>query len=136
MNQNKKVLQFVLLATGCLLALSLFINYKNISNAQLQNISIITDIVSKDTLIKSIPKTPENTSIKTIEVIDTIDKNVIVTKKLLHFILPSRITNFSTDTNSIVLDNFIKKLIALRKTKKGKRQKWADPAFAFLLLTV
>ena len=54
MNQNKKVLQFVLLATGCLLALSLFVHLNKINSSQLQNISIISDIVKQDTTPKKV----------------------------------------------------------------------------------
>ena len=116
MNQNKKVLQFVLLATSSLLALSLFVFINKINNPQLQNISIISDIIRQDTVavVKYID-IPKQIPVKDTNI--TIDN---VTSRLKHFTTANRLTNFSTDTNSIVIDAFIKKMVALRKTKKGK----------------
>ena len=120
MNQNKKVLQFVLLATSGLLALSLFIYFNKIDNKQLQNISIISDIVKKDSTAKVIVENQISDSIQPIIKIDTTIKISSNNNTFKHFILPNRLTNFSVDTTSVVIDAFIKKLIALRKTKKGK----------------
>lgn len=120
MNQNKKVLQFVLLAVGCLLALSLFVYTNKIASPQLQNISIISDIVKQDTTPKTIATIAIADTLHkdtTKEVVVKVDSNI---KTLHHFTTPNRITNFSADTNSIAIDAFIKKLIALKKNKKGK----------------
>ena len=120
MNQNKKVLQFVLLATGSLLALSLFVHINKINNPQLQNISIISDIVKQNATTKIATKKID-TALQEIKK-DTFTRidNTAATSSLKHFTTPNRITNFNTDTNAVVIENFIKKLIALRKTKKGK----------------
>jgi len=120
MNQNKKVLQFVLLATVSLLALSLFIHYNNIANTQLQNISILSDVFKQDTIEKKIAKQSLAKDSVVFVALDTTKKNDNNNKQLHHFNTPNRITNFSVDTNTVVLDNFIKKLIELKKTKKGK----------------
>lgn len=116
MNQNKKVLQFVLLATCSLLALSLFVHLNKTNSPQLQNISIISDIVKKDTVAFLF----EKKDTKKVIPIDTSIKIDNTTNKLRHFDIANRITNFSSDTNSVVMSEFINKLIALRKTKKGK----------------
>ena len=120
MNQNKKVLQFVLLAIGSLLALSLYVHYNHINNTQLQNISIISDIVKQDSTPKAVVVKEQIDTTKPIATIDTTVTIAIPPKVSKHFILPNRLTNFSVDTNSVVIDAFVKKLIALRKSKKGK----------------
>ena len=120
MNQNKKVLQFVLLAIGSLLALSLYVHYNHINNTQLQNISIISDIVKQDSTPKAVVIKEQIDTTKPIATIDTTVTIATPSKVSKHVILPNRLTNFSVDTNSVVIDAFVKKLIALRKSKKGK----------------
>ena len=120
MNYNKKVLQFVLLSIGSLLMISLFTHIQKIENTQLQNISVISDIVSSNSKpkIDTLAKKNEVVLIDTpVQKISTLDSSFNV---LQHFTTPNRLTNFSTDTSKIVVENFIQKLIALRKTKKGK----------------
>lgn len=121
-NQNKKVLQFVLLATVSLLLFSVFIHFNNIQSGQLKNVSILSDIIKQDTQ-KISP------SVKASDISETDTTNtVLVIKKdsnnastsFRHFTTPNRITNFSADSNNIAAEAFIKKLIALRKSKKGK----------------
>ncbi len=120
MNQNKKVLQFVLLATGSLLALSLFVHLNKINSLQLQNISIISDIIKQDSTTKQVTVRENIDAGKQIIATDTVVKINNSTERLKHFNIPNKITNFSVDTNSVAIDAFIKKLIALRKNKKGK----------------
>lgn len=119
MNQNKKVLQFVLAATMCLLGFSLFIHFNKVENEQLKNIDILSSIFKSDTTT-----TKRNTDDTTLFEVDTTRQfalqNDSIARQLQHFNVANRLTNFSADTNAIVLDNFIKKLIALRKNKKGK----------------
>lgn len=119
MNQNKKVLQFVLAATMCLLGFSLFIHFNKVENEQLKNIDILSSIFKSDTVA-----TKKNTDDTTLFEVDTTRQfalqNDSIARQLQHFNVANRLTNFSADTNAIVLDNFIKKLIALRKNKKGK----------------
>ena len=119
MNQNKKVLQFVLLATICLFALSCFVYYNSISNKQLQNISIINDVLKKETAVNK-PLNPASKNIITTTQLTITNDTGNTKKKLEHFNLPNRMTNFSIDTNSVVLKDFIKKIIGLKKNKKGK----------------
>lgn len=119
MNQNKKVLQFVLAATMCLLGFSLFIHFNKVENEQLKNIDILSSIFKSDTTT-----TKRNTGDTSLFEVDTTKQfalqNDSIARQLQHFNVANRLTNFSADTNAIVLDNFIKKLIALRKNKKGK----------------
>lgn len=119
MNQNKKVLQFVLAATMCLLGFSLFIHFNKVENEQLKNIDILSSIFKSDTVA-----TKKNTDDTSLFEVDTTKQfalqNDSIARQLQHFNVANRLTNFSADTNAIVLDNFIKKLIALRKNKRGK----------------
>jgi hypothetical protein len=120
MNQNKKVLQFVLLSTGCLLAMSLFVYINKINLPILQNVSIISDVVKPYDSSKAMAQTPaldtliKDTTAATLPNIDSSNKN------FQHFTTANRLTNFNTDTSQIVADAFIKKLMALKKNKKGK----------------
>lgn len=114
MNQNKKVLQFSLSATLCLLFFSVFIHYNNVQFPQLQNISILSNIIKKDT-------TQVAQKVNTIDLQPTAasaEKKVYKTDTA--FSVANRITNFSSDTNAVVLNNFVQKLLALKQTKKGK----------------
>jgi len=120
MNQNKKVLQFVLLSTGCLLAMSLWVYFNKINSPVLQNISIISDVLKRTDSTQAIV---QKTIVKDSILINTAqpDSNASkVNTTLAHFNTPNRITNFAADTNQIVIDAFIKKLIELKRTKKGK----------------
>lgn len=120
MNQNKKVLQFVLLVTLSLLAISIFVLYTKNTSTPLQNISILTDILKKDSLKKEkikIQKVDSSIAEKIISPFLTEDSTDSI---LQHFTTPNKLINFSSDTNSIVIENFIKKIIELKKTKKGK----------------
>lgn len=120
MNQNKKVLQFVLLSTGCLLVMSLWVYFNKIDSPILQNISIISDVVKRTDSPQAIA---QKTIVKDTVVANTIppDSNASkATTVLAHFNTPNRITNFAADSNDIVIDAFIKKLIELKRTKKGK----------------
>jgi len=121
MNQNKKVLQFVLTATLCLLTFSLFIHFNKVQNEQLQNINILSSVLQQDDFTAKHNKSNIDTSFKNIDTSQTIVLNSdSLARQLQHFNIANRLTNFSADTSAIVLDNFIKKLIALRKNKKGK----------------
>lgn len=123
-NQNKKVLQFVWLATGSLLILSLLIHFNKIQTEALQNISVLSGVITQN----SNTPAPTATAKKNFDtlVLDTI--GIATNKKtdsissisFKHFTTPNRITNFSTDSNTIVAEAFIKKMVALRKSKKGK----------------
>ncbi|MFY7963931.1 MAG: hypothetical protein ACOVO1_03450, partial [Chitinophagaceae bacterium] len=121
MNQNKKVLQFTLLATSLLLALSLFMHFNKTNLPMLQNISIVTDVLKQKDSTKNIIEKPhiaENLQKDT--AVPLPNMNVDASRILVHFNTPNRITNFYKDTNQIVIDSFIKKLVALKKSKKGK----------------
>jgi hypothetical protein len=120
MNQNKKVLQFVLLSTGCLLAMSLFVYINKINAPILQNVSIISDVVKRTDTVQPIVQAPlPDTLIKdtTAVKLPAVDNTG---KSFQHFAIANRLTNFDIDTSKIVADAFIKKLIALKKSKKGK----------------
>lgn len=119
MNQNKKVLQFVLAATTCLLGFSLLIHFNKVENEQLKNIDILSSIFKKDTTTAT--KITADTALFEIDTTKQFSiQNDSIARQLQHFNVANRLTNFNADTNAIVLDNFIKKLIALRKNKKGK----------------
>lgn len=120
MNYNKKVVQFAVLMLLSLLAVSLYVQYENISIKPLQNISILSDIVVK-------PSAPKKDTLPQPRIIQKIDTAVADLQNLdssyntlHHFTTPNRLTNFSIDTTKIIVENFIQKLIALKKTKKGK----------------
>lgn len=119
MNNNKKVVQFALLLFCSLLAVSIFIHTQQINNQQLKNISIISDLFKT-----SEPKKKDSVVVQKPIIIDTstltinnLDSSITA---LQHFTLANRLSNFSIDTNKIVIENFVKKLIELKKTKKGK----------------
>ena len=119
MNNNKKVVQFALLLFCSLLAVSIFIHTQQINNRQLKNISIISDLFKT-----SEPKKKNSVVVQKPIIIDTstltinnLDSSITA---LQHFTLANRLSNFSIDTNKIVIENFVKKLIELKKTKKGK----------------
>lgn len=115
MNQNKKVLELVWLITLSLLALSIITYHNKFQNSQLDNISILSSVVSKDSALKNSISTKQ--PIEQIRITDTLEGLLI---ENIFFNKPHRITTFSNDTNAIVLENFIKKLIQLKQTKKGK----------------
>ena len=120
MNQNKKVLQFVIVATVCLLGLSVVVHYKNIQSEQLQNISILSSIIKQNTTPKiAIAKQEIDTTQASINIDSSLAQD-ITNKALQHFTTANRLTNFNADTSQIVMNDFIKRLIALRKSKKGK----------------
>ena len=116
MNYNKKVVQFVLALLLSLLAFSVYIALEKIKNQQLQNINILSDLFTKTATKKTVPTTQIKVDTAAVNL-----NNLDSSYNTLHsFTTPNRLTNFSIDTTKIVVDSFIKKLIALKKNKKGK----------------
>ncbi len=119
MNYNKKVVQFILALLISLLAFSVYMVVEKITNQQLQNISILSDILIKksqkkiDTSVTTINKKIDTANIN----LNNLDSSY---NFLHHFTTANRLTNFSIDTSKIVIESFIQKLIALKKNKKGK----------------
>jgi hypothetical protein len=120
MNYNKKVVQFVFALLISLLALSVYIVVEKINNPQLQNISILSDIFTNKKA-KKIDSIHVSTKIEKVDTSKVNLNNLDSSYNTLHnFTTPNRLTNFSIDTTKIVAESFIQKLIALKKTKKGK----------------
>jgi hypothetical protein len=116
MNQNKKVLQFVVIMAAMLLSFSFFVQYNNPKIETLQNINIISDVFEQPKIANS--KKPIATKINILEKAKPVVDSTLKINTAFNDI--NRITGFYADSNAIVLPKFIAKLIALQKTKKQK----------------
>lgn len=122
MNHNKKVLQFVCLIFGGLLALSIYLIVTKNNSGTLQNINILADVLQKNSTKNTVTKSQYIDTSFNLKAADTsfVIDSVTTEKLFKHFAIPNRITAFAADSNAVVLDKFIAKLLALKKKKKGK----------------
>lgn len=111
MNSNRRVLVFVIGSTFILLLVSFLTEIFQLKSSSLANISLIGDIIKKD-------------SLNTDDATDGREPGLKITKKLHEdFTLYKKghfITDFNTDTNSASLQGFLQKLHELKTGKKRK----------------
>lgn len=111
MNYNKKVLQFVIYSTFCLVLLSFYTNVFKPKSNIFHNINITSELLKKE-------KPPKDTTgLK--EIVSSVRSNNLE-KKFSLFQSPEKLTEYFKDTNQIVLSNFFQKLQELKQGKKRK----------------
>ena len=119
MNANRKVLLFVVYATGLYLLASFFANIFHWKSQSVKRIDLIADIIKKQ-------KEEKNNQVDSLDVKDIASINMasrVNNKGNANFYLyrtPHLITNFSIDTNEAALAGFLRKLYDLKNGKKKK----------------
>lgn len=110
MNSAKNVIQFIVACFLCLFLFSVIFHVQNSKNPYLNNVSILSDILPEKKI-----KVSESIS-QPIQELDAknnlhIPAKLSSAKKFCNFTASNQICDYSLDTNSIVLQSFVTKLL-------------------------
>lgn len=128
MNYNKNVVVFTLVFTIILLGYSLLISIYPSYSFGLDNLSIVADVVKVKSVDSTVSTTTEDPSINAAQVaaadVPTGPRDI------KQYLLSKTITSFATDNTVAALPQTMRKLYALKQSKKGKvRIAWFGDSF-------